>query len=62
MEEYKDIHDLAHKVRWLKANTYWSIGEIADRHGISRSEVKQIIKRKGIYKTKEAISGPRKNQ
>jgi len=61
MGEYKDIHDLAHKVRWLKANTEWSVARIASQHGIPRSEVKQILKRKGIYKIKEAISGPRKN-
>lgn len=53
MEKYKDMYDLAHKVRWLKANEMWNIGEIANKFGIPRSEVKQIIKRKGIYKMKE---------
>ena len=60
MEEYKDKYDLAHKVRWLKANTLWSIGEIADKHGISRSEVKQIIKRKGIYRIENNSNKKRK--
>ncbi len=62
MEKYRDMDDLAHKVRWLKANTNWSISRIAYQHGISVREVKQIIKRKGIYKIKEAVGGPRKNQ
>lgn len=52
MEGYKDMNDIVHKVRWLKANTEWSLDYIAITVGISRGEVKQILKRKGIYKIK----------
>ena len=53
MGRNKKSNDIAHKVRWLYANTAMSVNEIGKSFKISPTTVNNMIMRLGAYQIKE---------
>lgn len=61
MGRNKKSEEIAHKARWLYANTSMSMNAIADRFKISPTTINHMIMRLGAYQLTEEQRGSKKD-